>query len=120
MLKIVFCCRRKADLSAEEFQRYWLERHGPLVRSLREVLPAMTRYVQSHTLAGHETDRLRASRSTDEPFDGVAEIWIDTTVKAEDPAATRSAMAQLVEDEMRFLDLPRSVIFVTQEHVIFE
>jgi uncharacterized protein (TIGR02118 family) len=119
MLKIVFCCRRKADLSAEEFQRYWLEQHGPLVRSLRHALPAMTRYVQSHTLAGSYADRLRASRGTDEPFDGVAEIWMDTTVQAQDAAAARSAMARLVEDEMRFLDLPRSVIFVTEEHVIF-
>lgn len=120
MLKIVFCCRRKPDLSAEEFRRYWLEHHGPLVRSLREALPAMTRYVQSHTLAGPETDRLRASRGTDEPFDGVAEIWMDTTMTAEDRAAARAAMTQLVEDEMRFLDLPRSVIFITEEHVIFD
>ena len=119
MFKIVFCCRRRADLSAEEFQRYWLEEHGPLVSSLRDALPAMTRYVQSHTLAGSDTDRLRASRDTDEPFDGIAEIWMDTTVKAEDAAAARAAMARLVEDEMRFLDLPRSVIFATEEHVIF-
>lgn len=120
MLKIVFCCRRKADLSVEEFQRYWLEQHGPLVRSLREALPAMTRYVQSHTLAGSDTDRLRASRGTSEPFDGVAEIWMDNTVKAEDAAAARAAIARLIEDEMRFLDLPRSVIFMTEEHVLFE
>jgi uncharacterized protein (TIGR02118 family) len=120
MRKIVFCCRRKSDVPAEEFHRYWLEHHGELVKSLREVLPGMTRYAQSHTLPGPETDRLRAGRGTDEPFDGVAEIWLDTTVKAEDAAAARAAMAQLVEDEMRFLDLPRSVIFMTEEHVIFD
>jgi uncharacterized protein (TIGR02118 family) len=120
MLKIVFCCRRKTDVPAEEFLRYWLEHHGPLVKSLREVLPGMTRYVQSHTLPGPETDRLRAGRGTDEPFDGVAEIWLDTMARAEDAAVARAAMDQLVEDEMRFLDLPRSVIFMTEEHVIFE
>jgi hypothetical protein len=45
---------------------------------------------------------------------------MDTTVMAQDPAAARAAMAQLIEDEMRFLDLQRSVIFMTEEHVIFE
>src|SRR5262245_64685648 len=49
MIKLVFCCRRRPELGREEFQRYWLERHGPLVRSLRAALP-MRRYVQSHTL----------------------------------------------------------------------
>ena len=35
MIKLVFCCRRRPELSREEFQRTWLDRHGPLVRSLR-------------------------------------------------------------------------------------
>ena len=31
--KLVFCVRKRPELSDEEFQTYWLERHGPLVRS---------------------------------------------------------------------------------------
>ena len=34
--KLVFCARKRPELSDEEFQTYWLERHGPLVRSFFE------------------------------------------------------------------------------------
>jgi hypothetical protein len=32
VVKLVYCLRRLSNLSLEEFQRYWLETHGPLVR----------------------------------------------------------------------------------------
>ena len=51
MIKLVYCVHRRPGLSVEEFQRYWLEDHGALVRSLRDALP-LKRYVQSHALPG--------------------------------------------------------------------
>jgi hypothetical protein len=33
MIKLVFCVRKRSDLSTEEFYRHWLNDHGPLVRS---------------------------------------------------------------------------------------
>ena len=33
MVKLVFCLRRLPQLSLAEFQEYWLQKHGPLVRS---------------------------------------------------------------------------------------
>ena len=50
MIKLVFCCRRKEGMTREEFQTRWLDEHGPLVRKVREHLPMMKRYVQSHSL----------------------------------------------------------------------
>ena len=50
MIKLVFCCRRRQDMTREAFQARWLDEHGPLVRRLREHLPMMKRYVQSHTM----------------------------------------------------------------------
>ncbi len=38
MIKLVYCLRRLPNLSREEFQRYWLETHGPLVRSRAQAL----------------------------------------------------------------------------------
>src|SRR3954453_2409891 len=40
MVKLVFVIRRRADLPAEEFHRYWLEGHGPLARRLLATLGA--------------------------------------------------------------------------------
>src|SRR5881409_1469797 len=53
MVKLVFCLHRLPALSREEFQRYWRERHGPLVRESAKAL-GIRRHVQVHTLATPE------------------------------------------------------------------
>ena len=50
MIKLVYCVRRRADISEAEFFRYWKEEHGPLVKSVARDLRAR-RYLQSHTTA---------------------------------------------------------------------
>ena len=35
MIKLTFCLRRRPDLSAEEFHRYWRDEHGPSVEFAR-------------------------------------------------------------------------------------
>lgn len=119
MVKLVFCCRRRAELTTQEFHTYWLNSHADLVRSVRAAIPSMTRHVRSHTIFGPLTDGVRDSRGTGEPYDGVAEIWIDLEVTADDPEATAAAMRRLLEDELVFVDMPRSSVFVAEEHVIF-
>lgn len=117
-LKLTFCLRRLPHLSREEFQRYWLEQHGPLVRSFAGVL-RIRRYVQLHTSSLPQNDALRESRGGPEEYDGVAELWWDG---AEDLAAAvsteegRAAGLALLEDERKFIDLARSPLFVGEEH----
>jgi hypothetical protein len=119
MSKLVFCCRRKSNLTVEEFQRYWLQEHGPLVRSLREAIPQMTRYVQSHTTFGPATDAVQASRGTDEPYDGITEVWLDDDARPGATPASIDAGLKLLQDELTFIDMGRSSVFLTVEHVIF-
>jgi hypothetical protein len=119
VVKLVFCCRRRAELSSDEFQAYWLSSHADLVRSVRAAIPTMTRYVQNHTVFGPLTDGVRDSRGTGEPYDGVAEIWIDFDATADDPEAMAAAMHRLLDDELTFVDMASSSVFITEEHVIF-
>jgi len=49
MIKLVFCLRRRDDLSPAEFYSSWRERHAPLVLRHAPVL-RIARYVQSHTI----------------------------------------------------------------------
>ncbi|MFO0690943.1 MAG: EthD domain-containing protein [Myxococcota bacterium] len=125
MIKLVFCCRRKAGLTREAFQKRWLEVHGPLVRRLRAELPMMKRYVQSHTLVGPAGDAveagLRASRGTRAAYDGITEVWFDdlASMGGGSGEAARAAGQRLLEDEAEFIDFADSVVFVTQEHEIF-
>ena len=59
MIRLVFVLRRKPSTSREEFQKYWHERHGPLVASHATNLNIL-RYLQDHTLDDPMNDRLSA------------------------------------------------------------
>lgn len=105
-------------MTREEFQRYWLEQHGPLVRAHAEAL-GIRRYVQSHTLPNETHAVLRSSRNAPEPYDGVAELWFDSLeelASAMSSAEGRAAGAALMEDERRFIDHSRSPVFLAEEH----
>ena len=120
MIKLVFCLRRLPHLSREEFQRYWFERHAPLVRSHAAALK-IRRYVQTHTGEQPLNDALQASRGGPEAYDGVAELWWDSVESLAEPGATEAgqqAGALLLEDERRFIDLEHSPLFFAEEHPI--
>ena len=120
MVKLVFCLRRLPELSRAEFQRYWREKHGPLVRQHAATL-RIRRYVQLHTREDALNDVLRASRGGPEPYDGIAELWWDSREDLQ--AATASpegqrASLELLEDERRFIDLGRSPLWIADEHPV--
>jgi uncharacterized protein (TIGR02118 family) len=105
MIKLTYCIRRRSDVSAPAFRKYWRENHAPLVTRHAKALRAV-RYVQSHT-----------------PLDGITEVWWESL---EDLAAAlaspegQAAGAELLEDERRFIDFASSSLFMTEEHEIFD
>ena len=120
MVKLVFCLTRLPHLSREEFQRYWREQHGPLVRECAKAL-GIRRYVQVHTLDTPVNEGLRRGRGGPEAYDGVAELWFDSLESLAAAGATaegRAAGKRLVEDEKRFIDLTRSPVLVAHEHAV--
>ena len=120
MIKIVFCLRRRSDLSREAFQDYWLNQHAPLVRSHADVL-GIRRYIQVHTIDDAISLAVAGSRHSPEPFDGVAELWLDSLdalMASGSSDAGRAASRALLEDERRFIDLEHSPLFLADEHVI--
>ena len=120
MIKLVFAINRRPDVAAEEFHRYWLDDHGPLVRSVRDAL-RIRRYVQSHTIDTPVNAMLQASRQTGGPYDGVAELWWESLEELGAAMATpegQAAGATLLEDEARFIDFTSASIFLTEEHEI--
>jgi uncharacterized protein (TIGR02118 family) len=72
MIKLVYCITKKADLSDQEFFRYWKNIHGPIGARI----PRLRKLVQSH--------RINIPADKNPPaYDGMAELWFDTV---EDPA----------------------------------
>ena len=119
MLHLIFCLRRLPRLSRQEFQRYWRERHAPLVQAHAAVL-GIRRYVQAHTINPAMSQAIAAARNAPDPFDGVAELWFDDTDligRLSNPAAVEAGRL-LLEDERRFIDLERSPIFFAEENIV--
>jgi len=117
-MKLVFCVRRLPHLSREEFQHYWRETHGPLVRKHAATL-RIRRYVQVHTLEHQLNAMLRETRGAPDPYDGIAELWWDSPddlVAAVDSPEGRQASLELFEDEQRFIDHPHSPLWIAAEH----
>lgn len=122
MIKLVFCLRRLPHLSRDEFQSYWREQHGPLVRSHATAL-RIRRYVQTHTTDDTTHAALRSSRGAPEPFDGVAELWWDSLEDMAAAVATeqgRRAGRELLSDERKFIDHARSPLWFAHEYLVVE
>ncbi len=64
-------------------------------------------------------EALRPRSGSPAPFDGVAELWLDSldSLRLSTPEA-KAASAALREDERRFIDLPASPIFVGDELLV--
>ncbi len=122
MLKLVYGVRRRADISEEEFHRYWLEDHGPLVKSVAKDIGAI-RYVQSHTVVPELNASIQAGRGFLQAFDGITEVWyesLETMQGNRDDPARQEAGCKLFEDEAKFIDFPNSMVVMTEEHEIFD
>jgi len=120
MIKLTFCLRRKEGMSRDDFQHYWLNTHGPLVRERAAAIGAV-RYQQVHTAYDEANAGLQASRGGPEAFDGVAELWWESAESLQAHLATeegRRASAELLEDERRFIDLEQSPLWLADEHPV--
>jgi uncharacterized protein (TIGR02118 family) len=122
MLKLIMCVKRGADLTREQFDHHWIERHAPLVRAHQRVL-GIRRYTQTIPLDNPAIqEAIQASRGTQTTdFDGCAELWWDSLeahLAARKTTEGAKALQLLVEDERRFLDLSRSQLWYGTERSI--
>ena len=92
MIKLVYCIRKRDDVSSEEFYRYWLEDHGPLVKSVANDIGAC-RYVQSHTTLPEVNAEFEAGRGLKPAYDGITEVWWASQADMEQGSATPAGKA---------------------------
>ena len=116
MLKMVTLIPRKPGMSREEFIEYYESKHVPLSASL---FPQVVRCVRNYPCT-ENFHYVGSSVSPTVPFDAVTEHWFA------DQAAYDEMMAQfasdpdkfrlLSEDEGRFCDKERMIMFMVEEH----
>jgi len=108
MIKSIVVAHRKAGMTREEYNKYWLEKHAPLAARL---IPGVRRYVQNHlvTIPGMEYEG-----------DGIVEMWYDD-VEAWQKSIKyiRSPEAKvLAEDAANFCDVRAGKSWIVEEHII--
>ncbi len=118
MAHLMFCVHRLPHLTREQFQDYWRNVHGPLVRSHADAL-GLAAYVQNHALPAEANARLARERGAPPSFDGVAQLWWhERILSTQQKEAARRANAELLADERTFIDLAASPIFLVQDHEV--
>ncbi len=118
MIRLTYLLRRRPDMTADEFRRYWRDEHGPLVASHARRINAI-KYVQVQTVDDPVNAAMAEARGGMEPpYDGVAEVWFEhreALVEALAAESGRRAAADLVEDEARFIDLAHSPLWLNHD-----
>lgn len=101
-VKCIRLLTRAQDMPVDEFQSYWLNRHGPLVASL----PLLDRYVQYHARAGGY------AKGRQPAYDGFDVTWFGSV------NALQNAMHSTTGDQGSFLAAGDCPQIIAREHVI--
>jgi len=122
MLKLIMCVRRRPELTREQFDSHWRDRHAPLVRQHSTVL-GIRKYIQTIPLPNPVAQTALQNGRGTEPvdFDGCAELWwddLESHLAARKTQEGLRALQELIEDERRFVDLARSQLWYGQERKV--
>jgi uncharacterized protein (TIGR02118 family) len=119
MIRLNYFMRKPENMSLEDFQQHWLDKHAALVVKNTPAL-RIRRYVQAHTLADDADGELMCQMysATAQPYDGVAEFWWKSRQDLAEALQTpegQQAAAELLEDERGFVDFSKSLLYFCVE-----
>ena len=108
MIKTIAIAHRREGLTREEFNKYWLEMHGPLAARL---IPHVRRYVQNHCVdvpgVAYEGD-------------GIVEMWYDSVGDWQKSMEAIRVSQELMKDGANFAVMKPGGLWVVEEHVIVD
>jgi uncharacterized protein (TIGR02118 family) len=105
MTKVLILFRKRADLTMDEFKRYWKETHGPIAATM----PGLRKYIQDHVLADPPPD--------DRPYDAVAELWFDSAEAFQVAMASPEGQTTMA-DAATFADMDSVRVVMAREVAI--
>lgn len=108
MIKTIALAHRKTGLTREEYNKYWLEKHGPLAAKL---IPYVKKYVQNHFIEvpGMEYED-----------DGIVEMWYDDVEAWQKSKKAIGSIPELMKDGSNFARMSPGGFWVVEEHVILD
>jgi len=108
MIKTIALAHRKTGLTREEYNKYWLEAHGPLAARL---IPYVKKYVQNHLIE---------VPGTEYEGDGIVEMWYDDVEAWQKSREVVFANKELSKDAANFCQMRPGGFWVVEEHVILD
>lgn len=115
MLTLLFAVKRRSDLSLEQFTRYWVQNHAPLVLSVPSFAQYVRRYVIYPLIGDTGTDDFVLGQFPD--YDGIGELRFDDADAMKKAFADPGYTSIIRPDEDQFLNRDACVTFVTRELV---
>ncbi|MEM6709402.1 MAG: EthD domain-containing protein [Pseudomonadota bacterium] len=120
LVKLYFPLRMETSLEAPYAHNYWKHQHGPIIRE-QAAGSGILRYIQVHSARDELDAALQGARGTRVPaYDGHAELWFRRSEMGLATPERRAAARRAVEDESRFIDFPRSTLWLAKEHVFVD
>jgi uncharacterized protein (TIGR02118 family) len=108
MIKTIALAHKKIDLTRGEYNKYWLEKHGPIAAKL---IPHVKRYVQNHFI---EVPGLTYEG------DGIVEMWYDDLEAWQKSRQAIFSNQELAKDAANFVQMRSGGFWVVEEHVILD
>ena len=123
MIRISYLMRRKSNLSRDEFQAYWCEKHPHAAPEDAFAVLGVKRYMQVLPIETEARNLVIGPRTgLVDNFDGMAELWVDSIEALKANWSTKKAKEYLeifFKDEQNFIDWSRSTILVSEEVNVF-
>lgn len=120
VMRLHFALRPPPEISEAEARRYWLEEHGPLIRS-HSPARGLIAYNQVHRRDDPLVSAFTTPRGTTAaPFLGHAESWFERPAAQKPLPETQAAMDAAIADERHFIDFNASTILVGKEFVFVD
>lgn len=115
MLTVLVAAKRRNDLSLEEFTRYWLYEHAPLVLSVPEFARHLRRYVIYPLIDDIGKGDFVLGQFPG--YDGIGELRFDD-LDAMKTAFSEPRYLEIIRvDEDKFLNRDACLTFLTEERV---
>lgn len=121
MFKIIMFVRKKEGLSTEEFIKLW-EAHSQKVINYKEAL-LIKDYTKTFPFQPADEKSSTQRETLPFTFDAMGELWYeskDDFLRARNTCEGQKALADLRADELKFVDMANSVMWLGTEERIFD
>ena len=117
MIRLISCLKRRDDVTAAEFRRYWTDAAFDELITRIVALTGAERCAKNLTLGVKANDLLMQERSLAEPFDGIIEFWWHDAAHFDElfnNEERKALMQEMRAYQRQFTDLSNSVSFFTE------